>query len=53
MDLFVACVPEQLVVQHHVFPSDCLVKLKLYLVHLVFWLHVNEKVSVVENSVDQ
>ena len=53
MDLLVACVPELLVVQHHVFPSDCLVELKLYLVHLVLWLHVNEKVGVVQNGVYQ
>ena len=53
MDLLVTCVPEQLIVQHHVLPSDCLVELKLDLVHLVLGLHVDEKVSVVENGVHQ
>ncbi len=53
MDFLVPGVPKQLIMQHHVLPCDCLVKFELYLVHLVFRLHVDKKVCVVENRIHQ
>lgn len=53
MDLLLAGVAEELVVQHHVLPGDGLVELKLDLVDLVARLHVDEEVGVVEDGINQ
>ena len=51
MNFLIPSVPKQLIMQHHILPSNSLIQLKLYLVYLMFWLHVDKKVCVVEYCV--
>ncbi len=53
MHLLIPRISKQLIMQHHILPRDSLIQLKLYLVDFMFGLHVNEKVCMVENCVDQ
>ena len=53
MNFFISCIPEELVMKHHILPGDCLVELKLYFVDFVFWLHVNEEIGMVKDGIDQ
>lgn len=53
MHFLLASIPEKLIVQHHVLPSNCFVQLKLNLIHLMTGLHMNEEVSMVKDSVYQ
>lgn len=52
MDLLFACVSEEFIVKHDVFPGDGFVEFKLDLVYLVARLHVDEKISVIEDSIN-
>lgn len=53
MDLFFTSVSEEFIVEHDVLPSDGFVEFELDLVDLVARLHVDEEVSVVEDSINQ
>jgi hypothetical protein len=53
MIFVLAIIPEQLIVEHHVFPGHRLVKLKFDILDSVFGLHVDEEVRVVEDGVNE
>jgi len=53
MHFFIASVSEKLVVKHHILPGDGFIEFKLNLIDLVFGLHVDEKVCVVKDSINE
>lgn len=53
MNLFLTSITKELIVQHDILPSDCFVELELDLINLVPGLHMDEKVGVVEDCIDQ
>jgi hypothetical protein len=46
-------IPEDVVMEHYVLPTHCPIKVEIDLFHFVFGLHLDKKVLVVEDGVDQ
>lgn len=53
MDFLFSSIPEELIVQHHVFPSNGFIQLEFDLVDLMPRLHVDEEVSMIKDGIYQ
>lgn len=52
MYFFLPYISEELIWNHNVLPSDGFIEFELDLVYFVARLHMDEEVSMVENSID-
>jgi len=53
MSFLLTRIPKQLIMKHHILPSNGFIKLEFDLVHLMARLHVDEKIRMIEDSIDQ
>lgn len=44
-------ISEYVIMEHDVLPAHCSVQIKIYFIHFVFGLHLDEEVLVIEDSV--
>lgn len=51
MSLLFSSIPKELVMEHYILPCDCFIEFEFNLVYFMAWLHMDEKVGVIENRI--
>ena len=51
--LFLPNITEDVIMQHDVLPAHCTIQIEIYLINFMLWLHLDEEILVIEDSVDE